>query len=56
MRNLSDKSAEKLQKIYSKKLNRELTRQELEQIYNELMDFAFALVELNQVEASNNSP
>lgn len=46
MKILSDKSAEKLQKILSKRFGRRLTQEELEEAYFRLMEFATALIDL----------
>lgn len=46
MGKLTVESAEKLQKILTKRLGRELTEQELEVAYENLLGFAMALAEL----------
>lgn len=50
MQKLTAESAAKLQKILSKKFGRLLTEQELEEAYNNLMGFAFALIDLVSTE------
>lgn len=50
MEKLSTESAIKLQKILSKRAGRELTKEELEQAYCNLMGFAQALIELDEPE------
>ncbi len=47
---LSEKSAKKLQRILSKRIGRELSETELEGAYTNLMDFAYALVDLSASE------
>lgn len=47
MRKLTPESAIKLRVILEKRLGRKLTDIELEEAYDALMDFAFALVDLN---------
>ncbi|MBI3887586.1 hypothetical protein HY310_00780 [Candidatus Microgenomates bacterium] len=59
MNKLSPESALKLQKILSKRIGHELSREELELAYSNLMDFAFALIDLtptntNQIRQSAN--
>ena len=43
---LTPESAEKLQKILSKRVGRKLTKEELEEAYEGLMGFAYALLDL----------
>lgn len=47
MTKLTEESAIKLQKILSKRFNRELSNQELEQAYEALMGFTEALMDLD---------
>lgn len=47
MNKISKESSEKLQKILSKKLGRNLTDLELEDAYDKLLSFSFSLVLLN---------
>jgi hypothetical protein len=54
MHQLTTKSAEKLQTILSKRCGRQLTLIELQESYNNLMEFAFALVELKSSFYKNN--
>lgn len=44
---LTEESASKLQKILSKRLGRSLSNSELIEAYNNLMAFAYALIELD---------
>jgi hypothetical protein len=53
-RKLKKDSAAKLQRILSKKFGRLLTDQELEEAYNNLMGFAFALIDLKPKEEVEN--
>lgn len=43
-------SAAKLEKILSKRMGRKLSQEELEEAYDALMEFAFALVDLDSIE------
>lgn len=52
---LTEKSAKKLQSILSKRIGRELTQAELEEAYANLMDFAYALCDLNHSESTRES-
>lgn len=45
-RELTKESASRLQKILSKRFDRQLNEQELEEAYHNLMEFAFALADL----------
>jgi hypothetical protein len=47
MRALSEESASKLEKILTKKLGRNLSRKEVEEAYNSLMDFAYAVMQMD---------
>lgn len=53
MAELTEKSAKKIQSILSKRIGRELTQAELEEAYANLMDFAYALADLNTSESLN---
>lgn len=48
---LSNQSAIKLQSILSKRIGRELSEDELEEAYANLMDFAYSLADLNAPES-----
>lgn len=50
MTKLTKESAMKLQRILSKRFNRQLSDQELEQAYEALMGFAEALIDLDTPE------
>lgn len=50
MKKLTAESAEKLQRILSKRFGRILTDQELEEAYYNLMEFAAALIDLSPIE------
>ena len=51
---LTIESAIKLQKILSKRLGRNLTQRELEEAYHNLMEFAFALIDLEPTKQKDN--
>ncbi|OGM54631.1 hypothetical protein A3F62_04870 [Candidatus Woesebacteria bacterium RIFCSPHIGHO2_12_FULL_44_11] len=53
MRQLSEESAIKLQRILARRLGRELTQEELEQAYDALMEFAFALLDMVEPDQQN---
>jgi len=53
---LSEQSADKLQTILSKRFGRELTLAELEEAYGSLMDFAYALVDLEETDKNRGAP
>lgn len=56
MGRLTSQSADKLQRILSTRIGRELSQEELEQAYDALMGFAIALVELDSNEPEKNPP
>lgn len=56
MRQLTVESANKLQRILSKRLGRELSDSELEEAYDALMGFAVALLELGNDKPTTKSP
>lgn len=53
MRLFTSESAAKLQKILSKRIGRELSEDELEQAYDNLIGFAETLIDLSEPEIEN---
>ena len=52
---LSESSASKLESILLKRIGKKLSRDELEDAYNNLMSFAHAVIELDNADEEKNT-